>query len=195
MTNNEGKEIELLCPNCGNAVRATARFCPTCGFALAEASQPPKPVTDEPPVPKKEEKSQAPQPNIGVSIGGSVNAQQMAIGDNNLQIGTNTGSVTFSGGGPSDPSQPIDLGQVARSPEEHARLIRLHRILSQSFNESELKDLSFFLDIDYEELGGETKKDKSRQLIFYYQRRDKLSELISTGRQLRPDAFTEFDQE
>ena len=54
----------------------------------------------------------------------------------------------------------------------------LHKILITYFNESELRDLCFRLDIDYEELPGSTKSDKARELITYAERNGRYEELV-----------------
>ena len=47
----------------------------------------------------------------------------------------------------------------------------IHQLLVDHFNESELKDLCFQLQIDYENLAGSAKPDKARELIAYFDRR------------------------
>ena len=66
-------------------------------------------------------------------------------------------------------------------------LITLNDILKNDFNLNELRQLCFRLGIDYEDLVGTTKSDKCQSLIEYMKRRRLLSDLISAGRQLRPN--------
>ena len=55
-----------------------------------------------------------------------------------------------------------------------------------AFDDSELRDLCFELHVDYEELSGQNKRDKARELLVYYERRQRLDELITAGSQMRP---------
>lgn len=54
----------------------------------------------------------------------------------------------------------------------------LYQVLSDYFNQGELADLAFEMNIDFEEIGGENKSGKARELIGYCQRRGRLEELI-----------------
>jgi tetratricopeptide (TPR) repeat protein len=65
----------------------------------------------------------------------------------------------------------------------------LRDILSTYFNVDELRNLCFDLNILYEDLGGEGKSGKARELVAYCQRRDRLAELEAACRRLRPNAF------
>lgn len=62
----------------------------------------------------------------------------------------------------------------------------LRRNLEASFNLDELRELSFELDINYENLGGETLRAKTIELVGYCQRRGLLSRLIEVCSRLRP---------
>jgi hypothetical protein len=63
---------------------------------------------------------------------------------------------------------------------------KLRRILTDKFNEVELRALCLDLGVDYESLPGVGKGEKVRELVAYYERRDSLAELAQTCRQLRP---------
>jgi tetratricopeptide (TPR) repeat protein len=56
----------------------------------------------------------------------------------------------------------------------------LYQILDKYYNEQELKDLCFKLDVQYDNLAGEGKADKARELITYMERRGQLRELALT---------------
>ena len=58
-------------------------------------------------------------------------------------------------------------------------LLNLLDFLEEHFNISELKDLIFELKIDYDNIPGETKQDKARELILYLQRNARLQELYT----------------
>ena len=68
-----------------------------------------------------------------------------------------------------------------------AYIIRLHQILSGFFDEDELQTLCFYLGMDYENLRGETKAGKARELIRRLTNRGRVAELIEVGKQLRPN--------
>ena len=65
----------------------------------------------------------------------------------------------------------------------------LRDILVTYFNDSELRDLCFDLGIEYENLGGDNKSAKARELVAYCQRHDRLPDLETACRRLRPNAF------
>jgi hypothetical protein len=54
------------------------------------------------------------------------------------------------------------------------------------FNESELQDLCYRLGIDYENLQGLTKRDRTRSLTLYMERHDRTGELVALLICLRP---------
>jgi two-component system response regulator AtoC len=64
---------------------------------------------------------------------------------------------------------------------------RLLQVLSDRFDEGDLRTLCFTLEIDYEILPGQGKRDKARELIQYLERRERISDLVEAGKQLRPD--------
>jgi tetratricopeptide (TPR) repeat protein len=66
-------------------------------------------------------------------------------------------------------------------------LIQLRQTLTDRFNEGELRTLCFDLSVDYDSLPGEDKASKARELVAYLQRRDRIRELLETGKRLRPD--------
>lgn len=53
----------------------------------------------------------------------------------------------------------------------------LYDLLTDKFNEEELKTLCFFLDISYDDLGGAGRAGKARELILYVERHERLLEL------------------
>jgi hypothetical protein len=64
---------------------------------------------------------------------------------------------------------------------------KLLEMLRTHFNETELRDICFMLDIDYEMLAGTSKADKTRELIAYVERRGELPQLLATCEGLRPN--------
>lgn len=62
----------------------------------------------------------------------------------------------------------------------------LRKQLVNDFNSSELQELCFQLNVDYEIINGENKLDKARELLTYLKRRNRVEELISYCQQERP---------
>ena len=54
----------------------------------------------------------------------------------------------------------------------------LWKALSEGYNESELRDLCFELSIDYEDLPGDTKSAKARELVLYAKRHSLTVQLV-----------------
>jgi len=63
----------------------------------------------------------------------------------------------------------------------------LYQLLCNHFDENELRDLCFRLDVDYESLQGTGKGNKARDLITYLERRSLIPQLIQVGNVIRPD--------
>jgi hypothetical protein len=77
----------------------------------------------------------------------------------------------------------VILPPGASVPEQ----VELTRLINMRFGASELRSLYFELKVDYDDLPGERKEDKVRELVTYMDRRGRLSELEETVRRLRPD--------
>lgn len=60
-------------------------------------------------------------------------------------------------------------------------------LLGEHFNIDEVKTLCFSLEIDYENLPGETKNSKIRELILYVRRIDRFQDLLLKAKQERPN--------
>lgn len=84
-------------------------------------------------------------------------------------------------------SLPLDVRPPAEWPRE--RVVAFRDALLSTFDIDELKDVCFRLDIDYDDLGGETKSAKARELIEFTLRHGRFAELVDLCRQLRPGAF------
>jgi hypothetical protein len=69
---------------------------------------------------------------------------------------------------------------------------KLRQFIHLYFNESELRDLYFELDVDYDSLPGQGKRDKAREIVAFCNRHSKLPDLINLCRQERPAAFAEL---
>jgi hypothetical protein len=67
------------------------------------------------------------------------------------------------------------------------QLSELRQILATRFDASELRTLCFELGEEYENLPPEGKAGKARELVRYLEHRDRIPELVETGKRLRPD--------
>jgi hypothetical protein len=76
---------------------------------------------------------------------------------------------------------------MERRSEEQVDRAALRRILTDHFNDHELRDLCFDLGIDYKILPSHTKEDRARELVAYAERYGRTAELVAQVRQLRPD--------
>lgn len=76
-------------------------------------------------------------------------------------------------------------GRQVVSDVDHANLVQLFQRIDQHFNDGELRDLAFQLNVEYQDLEGSAKRDKARELVTYMQRHGRLSELISRVAALR----------
>ena len=65
----------------------------------------------------------------------------------------------------------------------------LRQIIGTFFSESELRGFCFDQDIEYDDLPGQTKGDKVRELIRYYERHRSFDELVEAVYHVRPKAL------
>lgn len=90
---------------------------------------------------------------------------------------------------PASGAEAVD-GALARATKRK-HLTELLQVLVDRFDTNELRTLCFHLGVDYEDLPGEGKTNKARDLVRYLDRRNRVPELIETVRQLRPDVAWE----
>lgn len=86
-------------------------------------------------------------------------------------------------------SEPLEFLKLLRDSlmKKEIDENKLLHILTTRFNLSELRTLCFEMNIDYENLAGEGKVDKARELVAYLNRYHRLPELIDFGHRSRPD--------
>ena len=72
--------------------------------------------------------------------------------------------------------------------ESDVDLINLQQLLVKHFDLSEMKQLCFDLTIDYEELAGDTKSEKARQLVKFGHRHGRIPEIVRQCAKERPKA-------
>lgn len=88
----------------------------------------------------------------------------------------------------------IDTYNEANATDYHPDSIQQRRerreklfiILHEKFNLEEIRELCFMLEMDYENVRGETKKAKALDLALHFHRRDSLKQLVEVGKRLRP---------
>lgn len=73
----------------------------------------------------------------------------------------------------------------APPPVDAERLVTLADLITRYFNLSEVRDLCFRLGIEYEDLGGEGKSEKVRELVMMVEKNGRLPHLTSLLQQLR----------
>ena len=77
------------------------------------------------------------------------------------------------------------------SPSLHEKSARLCRNLVNHFSEEELHTLCFELGIDYEALPAVGKDGKAREFVAHLQRQERIPELVTICRNLRPNVHWE----
>lgn len=71
---------------------------------------------------------------------------------------------------------------------DRQHLIALREILSTRFSEDDLRTLCFDLDfVEYDDLPGQGRGNKARELVAFAERHDKVAQLVDAGQRLRPD--------
>lgn len=84
--------------------------------------------------------------------------------------------------------------RLAESGERRDDILQLFRKMEPNFNESELRGLCFNLGVVYEDLNGQNRQDKLRELITYMERRQRLAELVQQCQELRPKLNWELEK-
>jgi hypothetical protein len=70
---------------------------------------------------------------------------------------------------------------------EWSCLVKLRQILATRFDEHELRTPCFDLAVDYDDLPGQGRASKARELVSHFQHHDRIPELVEVGKQQRPD--------
>lgn len=73
-------------------------------------------------------------------------------------------------------------------------ITQLHQFLLDHFNTEELKTLCFNLFVEYEDLGGEGRSDKARELVRLMKRHGKMEHFCAILAQARPSAYQQTFQ-
>ncbi|MAT97413.1 MAG: hypothetical protein CL608_09750 [Anaerolineaceae bacterium] len=75
------------------------------------------------------------------------------------------------------------------NPYDQNYLVELLHNVNSDFNEQELKELCFELDVDYDDLPGPARKDKCREFIDLLKRQKRIPEFIQICRNKRPNTL------
>ena len=88
---------------------------------------------------------------------------------------------------------PPDFTQTTIPPDVSREIDprKLLNALDVNFNEVELRDLCFDLEVDYVTLPADGKQAKARELIIYFTRRNRLDRLVNTMLEHRPNILRE----
>lgn len=122
---------------------------------------------------------------IHLAIKGN-NSGNIAIGSNITQSNQVSEESAFTR---ATPIMTLESSVLASGGSDLEQQQRLFQILSGTFNNGELRDLCFELGIEYDDLLGETRRDKARELVAFARRRDRLAELERAILRARPKAF------
>ena len=76
--------------------------------------------------------------------------------------------------------------RVEQEGESYQDLLQIFRKMEPLFNLSELQNLSFELGINFEDINGQNRIDKLRELLTFIERRNRLDELIKKCAEKRP---------
>ena len=93
---------------------------------------------------------------------------------NSIEIGEDRFQAKVNEIEKSSPSRAEEFKNINTQPVKEIDHIGLFHLLTDKFNKEEIKTLSFEFKIDYDDLAGDTKQAKARELILYLKRRDKL---------------------
>lgn len=83
-------------------------------------------------------------------------------------------------------SRPLGDGEV--------NLVQLRQALDDGYNDSEMRDLCFELNIDYEDLPGDGQSAKARELVLYARRHGLLAQLVEKVMRERPQLLVTNDE-
>jgi len=81
--------------------------------------------------------------------------------------------------------QPNGLAPKEKAVDRN-QLAKLRQLLTQHFDEEELRTLCFDLGVDYDTLRGEGEGGKARELVAHFERHGRISELVTIGYKMRP---------
>jgi hypothetical protein len=90
---------------------------------------------------------------------------------------------------PETPSYVLAPPQAPAGPIRLLSVQAFHQILDTRFDDEELRTLCFYLEVDYDNLGGVGKSAKARELVMYLERHGQLPQLAKAILQLRPDVI------
>jgi formylglycine-generating enzyme required for sulfatase activity len=79
----------------------------------------------------------------------------------------------------------VDTVSEGATSEQVIDRVKLRERIISCFDEEELRTLCFDLEVDYDDLRGEGRAGKARELVAYFERRGRISELVAYCRRVR----------
>jgi formylglycine-generating enzyme required for sulfatase activity len=80
----------------------------------------------------------------------------------------------------------VDTVSEGATSEQMIDRVKLRERIISCFDEEELRTLCFDLKVDYDDLRGEGRAGKARELVAYFERRRRIRELVAYCRRIRP---------
>ena len=114
---------------------------------------------------------------------------EVTIGDNASEVivGKDITKLQFGADHSLEETSVQVVGTASEKTSEQVDRATLRQILTTYFNESELRNLCFDLGVDYDNLPGEGKGDKARELVALFERCGRPHELVEACQRLRPN--------
>ncbi|MFO7539878.1 MAG: hypothetical protein R6X32_17710 [Chloroflexota bacterium] len=103
--------------------------------------------------------------------------------------GSNTGMVATGNNIEQENRSPTETAEalfIHLPADQRTQLQQLRQQIMHSFDESELRTLGFDLGIRYDDLEGDIRQDKVRELLLYCLRHGRLDELVTALVAARP---------
>ncbi|MCB8944531.1 MAG: hypothetical protein H6658_12345 [Ardenticatenaceae bacterium] len=88
------------------------------------------------------------------------------------------------------PTQEKLVLQPDQAAQQISR-VSLFKLLMSHFSQEELEELSFYLNVTYDDLSGDNRKKKARELIGYLERSNQIQDLVDLIQELRPQISIE----
>lgn len=85
------------------------------------------------------------------------------------------------------------LDPIPFATHNHAKVLQLREIITSAYNKEEFESLCFEINVNYDNLRGETLQAKVEALVSMYDRHRRLNELWVKVKQDRPNAFGSSD--
>lgn len=113
----------------------------------------------------------------------------VAMGDQSVAVGGDVNAPIMTG------AQATYIAQLVQAPTHEsatlppnlqAYLFNLYNLITRYFNVEELHTLCFDLNVEFEDLPGEGRSVKARELVYYLDRQQRIPELVKRLEEVRP---------